>query len=84
MLSWSLGAGTLRSTIPPTPWIDNGEHQQHRGIYFAKYYGGGGGVKWLLGGKMKTEGVGGKKKKKRKGEKEKGEKRLKNGLKTHL
>ena len=35
--------------------------------------------------KMKTEGVGKKmKKKKGKGEREKGEKRLKNGLKTHL
>ena len=45
-----------------------------RGIYFAKYYGGGGGKKWLLG--KKTEGVGEKMKKKGKGKKEK------NGLKT--
>ena len=35
-------------------------------------------MKWLLGEKMKTEGVGEKKKKKGKGEKEIAEKRLKN------
>ena len=47
-----------------------------RGIYFAKYYGGGGG-EWLLRKKMKTEGVGKRKKKKGKGEKEKkGSKRI--------
>ena len=39
-----------------------------------------GGGEWLLGKKMKTEGVEEKMKKKGKGEKEKGE----NGLKTHL
>ena len=56
-----------------------------RGIYFAKYYGGGGGKKnGCWGKKMKTEGVVKKMKKKGKGEREKGEKRLKNGLKTHL
>ena len=42
-----------------------------RGIYFSKYYGGGGDGCW---GKMKTEGVG-KNEKKRKGEKGKGEKK---------
>ena len=35
---------------------------------------------WLLGKKMKTDGVGKKMKKKGKGEKEKGEKRPKNDL----
>ena len=57
--------------------------EQSMGIYFAKYYGGGGGGKnGCWGKKMKTEGVG--KKNEKEGEREKGEKRLKNGLKTHL
>ena len=60
----------------------SGFNVEFRGIYFAKYYGGGGG-EWLLGKKMKTEGVG-EKKMKKKGKGEKGKKGLKNGLKTHL
>ena len=50
---------------------------QSRDIYFAKYYGGGEGEEWLLGKKIKTEGVEKKMKKKGKG-------KGKNGLKTHL
>ena len=50
----------------------------HRGIYFAKYYSGGGGD-GCWGEKMKTEGVG---KKIKRREKEKEEKRLKNYLNT--
>ena len=45
---------------------------------------GGGNKNGCWGKKMKTEGVEKKIKKKGKGEKEKGEKRLKYGLKTHL
>ena len=53
-----------------------------RGIYFAKYYGGGG-EEWLLGENKSRLRVWGKKmKKKGKGKNEK--KGLKNGLKTHL
>ena len=52
-----------------------------RGIYFAKYYGGGG--KWLLGKKNLNWGCGGKNgiEGKRKFKEKKG---LKNGLKAHL
>ena len=34
------------------------EFKSHRGIYYAKYYGGGGGM--ATGKKMKNEGAGGK------------------------
>ena len=43
-----------------------------RGIYYAKYYGQGGG-EWCRGKKMKNEAVRNKMKKKEKGKKEKGE-----------
>ena len=51
----------------------------YRGIYFAKYYGGGGG--WLLGKKMNW-GWGGKMKKKGKRRDEGKGKKVNNGLKT--
>ena len=49
---------------------------QNRGIYYAKYYGQGGG-KWCRGKKMKNEAVRNKMKKKEKGKKEKGERKKK-------
>ena len=53
----------------------NFELKLYRGIYFAKYYGGGGGEDGCWGKKLKRR---------EKGKRKKEEKRLENGLKTHL
>ena len=54
--------------------LQKGAGKNYRGIYFAKYYGGGGGGKYgCWGKKMKTEDVG--KKNEKEGKRGKGKRR---------